>query len=90
MEEKLVVLDFTTNEVHIYPIAADYEPEATNLLESLGHNINNCEWMFTTGNIIYHDNMLQDVELTATTINPAESISSINTTTSIPSIASIK
>ena len=89
MEEKLVVLDFTTNEVHIYPIATDYEPEATDLLESLGHNINNCEWMFTTGNIIYHDNMLQDVGLT-TTVNPAEFISSINTTTSIPSIASIK
>lgn len=40
---KLVILDFTKGETHIYSAKQldDYEE----LIEKFGHNINNCEWM---------------------------------------------
>jgi hypothetical protein len=29
------------------------------LLDSLGHNANDCQWMFTTGDIIFHKETLK-------------------------------
>ena len=59
MQEKLIILDFSTGEVDIYPIEYDYEPCMEDLLEELGHNANDCQWMFTQGNITFHKKVLK-------------------------------
>ena len=59
MQEKLIILDFSTGEVDIYPIEYDYEPCMEDLLEELGHNPNDCQWMFTQGNITFHKEVLK-------------------------------
>ena len=56
--ELLTILDFTTGEVDIYPVEYDYEPCMEDLLEELGHNANDCQWMFTQGNITFHKEVL--------------------------------
>ena len=56
--ERLIILDFSTGEVSIYPIEYDYEPCMEDLLEELGHNANDCQWMFTQGNITFHKEVL--------------------------------
>lgn len=47
--EKLVVIDFLCQsvEVHIYNIASDIEVDEE-FIESLGHDINHCQWAFGT------------------------------------------
>ena len=57
--EHLTILDFTTGEVDIYPVEYNIEPDMDELLEELGHNANNCQWMFTEGNIIFHKEVLK-------------------------------
>jgi hypothetical protein len=57
--EKLVILDFQTGMVDIYPIEYDYEPDMDLLLDSLGHRANDCQWMFTTGDITFHKEVLK-------------------------------
>jgi hypothetical protein len=57
--ERLVILDFTTGEVDIYPVEYEFEPDMDELLDSLGHNANDCQWMFTTGDIIFHKETLK-------------------------------
>lgn len=45
--QRLVVLDFSTSSVNIYsltPEDADKHPD--DLLKELGHNTNNCSYMF--------------------------------------------
>lgn len=61
--EKLIILDFSTGEVDIYPIKYEYEPDMDELLDSLGHNANDCQWMFTEGNITFHKEVLNGKEL---------------------------
>lgn len=56
--EKLVVLDFSTGEIHIYPIVSDYEPEISELFKKLGHDIDSCQWMLTDGAFVVHENIL--------------------------------
>ena len=56
--EHLTILDFTTGDVDIYPIEYKCEPDMYELLEELGHNTNNCQWMFGTGNITFHTEVL--------------------------------
>ena len=56
--EHLTILDFTTGEVDIYPVEYDNEPDMDELLDSLGHNANDCQWMFGTGNITFHNEVL--------------------------------
>lgn len=58
MQEKLVIIDFSTEDVDIYPIDSTYEPEMEKLLESLGHNPGICQWMFLKGNITTHNKEL--------------------------------
>ena len=57
--ERLIILDFCTGEVDIYPVEYDAEPCMEDLLESLGHNANDCQWMFTQGNITFHKETLK-------------------------------
>lgn len=47
--KKLIILDFTRGETHIYTVKTleDYE----NLIEKLGHNIDNCQWMIVDNDL---------------------------------------
>ena len=57
--EKLVILDFETGMVDIYPVEYDEEPDMDFLLDSLGHHANDCQWMFGTGDITFHNETLK-------------------------------
>ena len=57
--EHLTILDFNTGDVDIYPIEYDYEPDMDELLDSLGHRANDCQWMFGTGNITFYKEVLK-------------------------------
>lgn len=56
--ENLIILDFATGEVDIYPVEYDNEPDMNELLDSLGHRANDCQWMFGTGSITFHKEVL--------------------------------
>ena len=56
---QLVILDFSTGEVDIYPVDYNIEPDMDELLGSLGHNANDCQWMFSEGNITFHKEVLR-------------------------------
>lgn len=58
--ERLVILDFETGTVDVYPVEYDYEPDIDDLLDKLGHRANDCQWMFTTGEITIHSDILKD------------------------------
>ena len=57
--ERLIILDFATGMVDIYQVEYDSEPDMDELLDSLGHNANDCQWMFTQGNITFHKEVLK-------------------------------
>ena len=57
--EHLTILDFTTGDVDIYLTEYENEPDMEELLEELGYNTNNCQWMFGTGNITFHKEVLE-------------------------------
>lgn len=57
--EILTILDFTTGDVDIYPIEYDYEPDMEEILEELGHNANNCRWVFGDSKITIHNEVLK-------------------------------
>ena len=57
--EKLIILDFSTGDVDIYPVEYAVEPDMDELLDSLGHRANDCQWMFTTGDITFHKEELK-------------------------------
>ena len=57
--ERLVILDYCTGDTDIYPIEYDNEPDMYELLDKLGHDANDCNWMFTEGNIIFHKEVLK-------------------------------
>lgn len=57
--EKLVILDYCTSDVDIYSVEYDYEPDMDELLDKLGHNANDCHYMFTQGNITHHKEILK-------------------------------
>ena len=44
---KIVILDFTTGQVHIYPYDLNVWEDAIEFIESeeVGLNSNNCQWM---------------------------------------------
>lgn len=55
--EKLIVLNYSTAEVHIYSYSTEKWPEGSNidkLVESLGHRIEDVEYMTTDKEIIQH------------------------------------
>ena len=58
--DKLVILDYSTGEVDIYPTDFNFEPdEMDECLSKLGHKTTNCEWMFAHGNITFHKEVLK-------------------------------
>lgn len=57
--EYLTILDFNTGDVDIYPVEYEQEPDMDELLEELGHRANDCQWMFGTGNITFHKEVLK-------------------------------
>ena len=57
--EHLIILDFATGDVDIYPVEYDSEPDMDELLDFLGHNANDCQWMFSSGSINFHKEVLK-------------------------------
>ena len=55
--EKLIILDFNTGEVDIYPVS--HIDDAESVIEELGHNANNCQWIISSGNITFHKEVLK-------------------------------
>jgi hypothetical protein len=55
----LIILDFSTGDVDIYPVEYEQEPNMDELLEKLGHRANDCQWMFSQGNIFSHKEVLK-------------------------------
>lgn len=56
--ERLVILDFVTGDVDIYPVEYNEEPDMDELLDELGHKANDCQWMFSEGDIKFHKEVL--------------------------------
>jgi hypothetical protein len=55
--KKLIILDYTTGEAHCYTYDAVKHPESEDverLIETLGHSVNNCNWMTSDQEIIIH------------------------------------
>ena len=57
--ERLAILDFCTGNVDIYPVEYEQEPCMEDLLEELGHNANDCQWMFFQGDVTIHEEVLK-------------------------------
>lgn len=56
--ERLIILDYSTGEVDIYPVEYTQEPDMAELLESLGHREKDCNWMFADNTITFHNEIL--------------------------------
>lgn len=50
---KVIVLDFTTGEVHIYSLKHDEDAEE--FIENSDHNLSNIQWMTTDKQIVIHN-----------------------------------
>ena len=57
--EKLVILDFVSGTVEIYNTDYVQEPDMDELPDSIGHRANDCQWMFTEGDIVIHNRVLK-------------------------------
>ena len=57
--ERLAILDFCTEDVDIYPVEYENEPDMIELLDSLGHRESDCQWMFFQGEVIIHKEVLK-------------------------------
>lgn len=60
--EKLIIFDFSTGEVDIYPIESIPEKDFIvdeRLIKYLGHSPNNSQWMVSDGNITFHNEVLK-------------------------------
>ena len=57
--ERLAILDFCTGNVDIYPVEYENEPDMNELLDSLGHRANDCQWMFFQGEVTIHKEVLK-------------------------------
>lgn len=44
--ERLVVMDYSSSSVTVYPISENDQKTTETLLESLGHNPDECSYMF--------------------------------------------
>lgn len=59
--EKLIILDFNCGSVDIYDVDYDNEPDMDELLDSLGHRANDCQWMFADSpEITFHKEILHE------------------------------
>ena len=57
--ERLVILDFFFFFVDIYQVEYEFQPDMDELLDSLGHNAEDCQWMYTQGDITFHKEVLK-------------------------------
>ena len=57
--ERLIILDYCTGDVDIYPVEYDEEPDMEELLDELGHKADNCYYMFSSGDINFHNETLK-------------------------------
>ena len=57
--EKLVILDFLTGDVDIYNTQLEVALYAEDVIKQLGHNPDNCQWMFSNGQITFHKEVLK-------------------------------
>ena len=57
--ERLVILDFATGNVDIYQVEYEFQPDMDKLLDSLGHNAEDCQWMHTQSDITFHKEVLK-------------------------------
>ena len=55
--EKLIILDFCTGNVDIYPVA--YIDDEESIIEKLGHRVDDCQWMISDGQITFHKEVLK-------------------------------
>ena len=55
--EKLIILDYNTGEVDIYPVS--YIDDVESVIEELGHNPDNCQWIISDGQITFHKEVLK-------------------------------
>lgn len=53
--EILTVLDYCDSSINIYNISSDDNRDIEIILKELGHNIDECDWMFSE-NISINDN----------------------------------
>lgn len=54
--EDLVIMDYNTSEIHLYRVNSDVNIDEDYIIK-LGHNPNECSWMFSGFiNIIKHKN----------------------------------
>lgn len=56
---KLIILDYATGDVDIYPEEYSQEPSMADLLDELGHKESDCNWMFSDGEITFHKEVLK-------------------------------
>ena len=56
--EKLIILNYCTNTVHVYNVERN-EPVTEEYLESLGYNSGDCNWMAGDIEFIYHKGVLK-------------------------------
>ena len=59
--EKLIILDFNTGEVDIYPVA--HIDGVKSIIEKLGHRVDDCQWMISGGQITFHKEVGQPLWL---------------------------
>lgn len=57
--EKLIILDFATGEVDIYNTQFEDEKCMAELLNELGHRMNDCQYMISDGQITFHKEVLK-------------------------------
>jgi hypothetical protein len=55
--EKLIILDFNTGDVDIYPVS--HIDDAESVIKELGHNVDDCQWMVSNGQITFHKEVLR-------------------------------
>lgn len=58
--EHLIILDFNTGNVDIYPVEYAVEPDMDDVLKELGHRPNDCLWMISDGQITFHKETLKN------------------------------
>ena len=58
--DKLVVLDYSVGTVDVYNIDMSYDDIEEYLVNKLGYNLNDCEWMVGNMDITFHKEVLKD------------------------------
>lgn len=56
---KLIILDFASGDVDIYPTEYSIDPDIEDTLTELGYNAENCNYMLSDGNITFHKEVLK-------------------------------